>query len=406
MSPSRGPRTRTLREGSASSAGMDAERLRAAGKLARGWADEGTVQTVEVLVARHGVIVLHEVFGRLTTDPSSPKTPRNALFPLASITKLFTATSLMTLVEEGRVGLNRPVSAYVPEFVGEHKDEVLVRHLLTHTSGLKDDELDRYALAPGRETPSVTPDPTLHPLVQRYYAARYGAPLWKQPGIEMAYADFNFELAGEIVRRVSGMALGEFGASRIFRPLGMKDTTYYRSEVPTGRRVRGPPFPGDPNALPDPLGDQVTAASETERVCLGAGFAYAPALDVAKFAQMFLNHGAYGRARILSPVTVGEMTRNQVPGISATFLDESFPEASWGLGWSVHGPKRSGGGLYSPEAFEHSGAGGTYLWVDPTYDLVGVYFAATERRLVWSEILKYWRADLFTDAVTAAIVTL
>lgn len=117
---------------------------------------------------------------------------------------------------------------------------------------------------------------------------------------------------------------------------------------------------------------------------------------------MFLNRGAYGDARILSPANVGEMTRNQIPGVKATFFDEFFPEASWGLGWSVIGNKRGkNGALCAPEAFEHGGDGGVYVWVDPVYGIVGVYLSAA--RVPESQSRSAFFNDLFTDAITAGI---
>ena len=148
---------------------------------------------------------------------------------------------------------------------------------------------------------------------------------------------------------------------------------------------------------------------ENERLVMASGTAISTAQDLAAFGQMFLNRGACGPARILSPASVALMTRNQIPGVPSRFFQETFPEASWGLGWSVHGAKTgSCGALHSAESFEHwGGGGGCYLWVDPVYDIVGVYYAATPSftshtaRADWA---KTWRNDLFTDALTAAVV--
>jgi CubicO group peptidase (beta-lactamase class C family) len=98
------------------------------------------------------------------------------------------------------------------------------------------------------------------------------------------------------------------------------------------------------------------------------------------------------------------MTRNQIPGVGAQFGSQSFAEASWGLGWDIVADKKAPyyyGALQSPETFAHGGAGGTYLWVDPTYDLVGVYFS-TVLELIRDEF-DNWGVDLFTNAVVAAV---
>jgi CubicO group peptidase (beta-lactamase class C family) len=116
---------------------------------------------------------------------------------------------------------------------------------------------------------------------------------------------------------------------------------------------------------------------------------------------MFLGHGRYGDARILSPVSVVEMTRNQIPGVSTVFHDKYFPEASWGLGWDVHENKRAraDASLLSPRAFGMGGLMGTKLWVDPACDVVAVYFSAAALRTPEIGICS---KDLFVDAVLAA----
>jgi serine-type D-Ala-D-Ala carboxypeptidase len=383
----------TLRRGNPEDVGMALQQLRRVEELAHGWVDEGLLQGLVGLVARHGVIVFYEHFGRQLPDKDSPPVALDSIFPVASITKIFTATAVMLLVEEGRIGLNRRVREYIPEFAGEGKDGVLVRHLLTHTSGIGEDELEAFAKErKGIDFPPA--EATLHPLMNEYFVQRYDCPLWKPPGTEMSYADFNFELAGEIVRRVTGKSLADFARLRIFEPLGMKDTHYSRVDVPRHRRAwRGP----DPE---DPWRDAI----EVEPIVQGSSRSWSSAMDMAVFCQMFLNKGAYADVRILSPASVREMTRNQIPGIGSTFLSEVFPEASWGLGWSIHGNKTGlCGGLYSPDAFEHWGASGVYVWVDPTYDLVGVYFAIAPNPHS-DEGKALWRSDLFTDAVTAAVV--
>ena len=123
--------------------------------------------------------------------------------------------------------------------------------------------------------------------------------------------------------------------------------------------------------------------------------------------QMFLNRGIYGDARILSPVTVEAMTSNQVPGISSQFVDEYFPEAETGFSWFIRGNKKVavyGEPLQSKSTFIHGGAGGIAMWVDPVQEIVGCYFSVDLGPITVSEIYKYSRADLFINAVTAAIV--
>ena len=382
---------------------MSASRLEHVDNLLQRWvADEG-IQTMVALVARRGVVVLHRAYGRLGPEADAPATPLDAVFELASTTKVLTATALMTLVEEGKVGLNRPVSGYIPEFQGQGKDAVLVRHLLTHTSGLRGDELAAYAKEQQGKVTIPPAPPTIHPWFHEYLSLRYACPLWKRPGEEMSYCDYNFDLAAEIIRRVSGLSMDRFAYERVFRPLGMNNSFYCLVDVPRELRIR---YPVTPGYSPD-AGD---IARETERLWMGCGCALSSAADMAVLGQMFLNRGAYGPVRILSPATVVAMTRDQIPGVRAEFHGQVFPDAGWGLGWSMIGLKAGwSGGLHSPESYYHTGNGGTMVWVDPPNELVGVCFSAspffsTDLDFATSNWAAKWRNDLFEDAVTATIV--
>jgi CubicO group peptidase (beta-lactamase class C family) len=386
-----------LRDGDPEEAGMSAPRIRHASGLAQRWVAEGHTSVLVVLVARRGRIVLHEAFGRLTPEPDAPALPREAIFPLASITKPITATAVLCLVEDGLLGLNRPVQEYLPEFVGVGKERVLVYHLLTHTSGLREEDVAAHRARKKPTTGLPAPAENQHPLAAERLFLAYDTPLGKQPGSEMAYCTFGFELLDEIVRRVSGRAISDFTSERIFQPLGMRDTSY---GLPSARRHRLA------RRYPE---SSVTAATgyaadfETRAYQESPRSVYSTALDLAIFGQMFCQHGRYGAARVLSPASVAVMTRNQIAGVALSFDDEFFPEASWGLGWEVQGEKRPkrAPSLRSARTFEHVGSGGTYLWVDPFSEIVGVYFCLLRHGA--PGLRPAWRGDLFIDAVTAAI---
>ena len=130
---------------------------------------------------------------------------------------------------------------------------------------------------------------------------------------------------------------------------------------------------------------------------------YSSAGDMAIFGQMFLNQGQYDDIRILSPVTIAAMTRNQIPGVPAKYFDERFPEASWGLGWSVNAQFKGevyGEQLLSPTSYGHGGGGGTMLWIDPQKELLMVFFSVLTQSLEDREMLG---ADLFMNMVASAI---
>ena len=379
-----------LREGTPEEAGFSPEKMARVRNLAASWVEDGTTPSLVVLVARRGVIVLHEAFGKLTPDENSPPLSTNSLFPMTSITKTITATAAICLAEDGLLGFNRPVASYIPEFSGEGKDAVLVHHLLTHTSGLRQEEIDAHVAQISDDLVIPPPDATQHPAIQESLYETYGAPLWKPPGEEMSYSDLNFDLLGEIVRRVSGASLIDFTRDRIFAPLGMNDTYFILPESlrhGAVRRPTGAPFSARGE---DTLMDVPFAAAGVSTT----------ALDMAVFGQMFLNRGRYADARVLSSPSVAAMTRNQISGISTTFMGEFHAEASWGYGWDVHGPGKWSNfpaALLPPEAFRHSGIGGVHYWIDPVNEIVGVYFSVNP------DPDRPTPTELFVDAVTAAV---
>ncbi len=384
-----------LMPGAPEDVGVHSSQIRRILAHAERWVAEGAHPALVLLAARHGVIFLHAAFGSLTPEDDSPPLPPDALFPLASISKLPTTTAAMILVEDGLLSLTRPVREYIPELVGEHKDRILVHHLPTHTAGLDDDAV---MAAVGEKEAASAPVPPLeeseHPVVHRILHYSLDVPLAFPPGARQKYSDIGIYLLGEIVRRVSGKSLEAFARERIFDPLGMKDTFY---SVPEEIRHRIVLRPADvPYA--------VYNTPEWQDRPSPSGGAYATAIDLAAFCQMFLNAGHYGGKRILGPATVAAMTRNQIPGVSARFGDKVFPEACWGFGWSVNYPFKDriyGEPLLPRSAFNHGGAGGVECWIDPERDIVGVFFSVSP--VVDEYDFSVTEADLFMNVVTAAV---
>jgi CubicO group peptidase (beta-lactamase class C family) len=386
-----------LRHGTPEEAGMSSERLAHIAEKARRWVIEEKIHpALAVLVARRGVIVLEEAFGNLTPAVDSPLLTPDSLFLLMSCHKPFVATLAMILVERGELGLFRPVQYYLPEFKGDGKEKSLVFHLLTHTSGLDDNNL--AALAEKRKGQVTIPPLPVnqYPAIHKNLSHRYDLPLSYNPGSEQRYCTHGYALMIEIIRRISGQSYPDFAREQLFEPLGMASTHYILPEALRSRAVIRPPDALDADML-----------NNWEKMDVFDGRAFSSVKDIAVFAQMFLNSGVYGDARILSPVTVAEMTRNQIPGISADFLDEHFPEAGWGLGWMLHINKQTAvfaETLSSAKTYSHPGWGGTFFWVDPVQELVGCYFSV---HMHWGnpmEWLHYTRGDMFVNGVTAAII--
>lgn len=379
---------RALREGSLEDAALSKTRIDVARDVAERAVADGVHPAVVVLVARHGVIALHEAFGSIGPDAGDAPLPCDALFPLASLQKPITATALMVLVEQGRVGLTRPVREYIPEFDGDGKDQVYVHHLLTHTSGLSmPPDTEQFQTEVGRRLALPPRNAALHPLVDAALQVAYERPLRAPTGQEMRYDMLNYELLGEIVRRVAGRPLQDFVREVVFDPLGMRDS---HISVPTEVRERCVRLAAWPDSMFD--------------VASGSGLGtYATALDAARFGQAFLDGGCGVDGRILGSVTVREMTKNQIPGIPGALLEEWHREASWGYGWGIacH-EKWEYFPTHTPGTFLHGGASGVYLWCDPTHDLVGVWFAAG--KAVYSTDTLLENTDLFVNAVSAAIL--
>jgi len=396
--------TTTLRPGFPEEAGMLPARVRYARDLCARWVKEGHTPALSVCVARRGVIVLHEAWGVLGPEVGAPPLAVDSIFPIMSIAKPITATLVLQLVEDGLLGLNRPVKDYLPEISGAGSDDILVHHLLTHTSGYPwEPSFTEHALhkrAAGFELPPCpeSQHPTIHGLLSIYWDLPRVAPV----GEVMIYSPQNYHLLGEIVRRVSGRSLEAQARQRFFDPLGMRDSYYVVAETESGRVVqRAPDVPfGNPF---NPIGVSIGAREWQERPDAQAGVFSTP-LDMVVFGQMVLNRGRYGDARILSPAAVAAMTRDQIPGIKARFFDKLVAHASWGYGWAVESPSKwpyFHGSLASLGTLSHPGAGGAMFWIDPAHDLVGAYFEVTTR--LTERFEPHWCFDLFQNVITSAV---
>jgi len=392
-----------LRYGTPEEAGMLSDRIERVKQLAAGWVAEGHTPSLVILAARKGIIFLQEAYGRLRPEDHSPPLRIDSVFPIASLTKPVTATAVMILVEDGLLGLNRPVMDYIPEICGEGTEEILVHHLLTHTSGYSDESLLAFWMENRGKWPELPPCPeNQHPLIHELLHRRYPAPLWKAPGVEMSYCGHNCNLLGEIVRRVSNCSLADFASKRIFRPLGMNDSYYIVPESLDPRIVKRPAdAPGAQRLSRFNEGQNSRQIQETP---YAEGGLFSTAMDMAVFGQMFLNGGGYGDKRVLSRPTVSEMTRNQIPGIGLNWFGTYRPEASWGYGWGVAGDRKWKyflGSLHSPKSFGHGGSGGVGLLVDPVHEIVLVYFSVVLE--VTPRLEQKADYDLFENAIYSSI---
>jgi|GEM_PF-34045 len=314
-----------------------------------------------------GFCTWQKAYGFLQIEPQRRPMQDDAIFDLASVTKpVATATSLMLLVERGRLGLDDPVARYLPEFDTDDKRTITVRQLMTHTSGMPP-----YV---GAERQKEIRDDAGFPCPGALRAYVRRLPLQAQPGQTVIYSCLNAILCAELVERLSGQPLDRFSAENIFVPLGMTDTGFnppapFLSRcVPTTRAEHGR---GDGGFLCGQVHDPLAALQAG--VSGNAGL-FSTARDLARFAQMMLNGGELDGVRILKAETVAEMARVQNPGVKNAKgqLDRR------GLLWDLYVPDPEDTGVDALFAYGHTGYTGTALRIYPAQ---GVYIIALTNRV-------------------------
>ncbi len=295
--------------------------------------DEGQMPGAVLLVGHDGQVVYRRAFGERSLEPRREPMTVDTIFDLASLTKVIaTTTAVMQLVEHGKVRLNDPVEKYLPEFAQNDKEDITVRELLIHHSGLTED-LDLTQPWEGREA-----------AFRMAFAERPVYP----PGSKFLYSDINFITLGALVERVTDTTLDAYCAKNIFAPLFMAHTRFL------------PPADWRPEIAPTQYDEHekmlrgVVHDPTSRRMGGVAGHAglFSTADDLSKFAQALLNG-----SKILSALTVEKMTTPQQPPSSQVLR---------GLGWDIDSPFSSNrGDLLPVGSFGHTGFTGTSLWIDP-----------------------------------------
>jgi CubicO group peptidase (beta-lactamase class C family) len=329
------------------------------------------------LVARHGKVAYVESIGYRDLASKTPMTD-DTIFAIASMTKPITCVALMTLVEEGKLGLDDPVGKYLPALkemrvLGDAKDDtggeiatvpanrqITVRDLLSHTAGFSygaallspsarlDRTYEKAGIGGGRTK-------TIADLVERLGRV----PLAHQPGEGWTYG-LSHDVLGRLIEVVSGQSFDAYLQDRIFKPLDMHDTFFL---VPESKRDRVATIyrkddAGKLNPLPKNFGSATFFS--------GGGGLFSTARDYARFAQMLKNGGELEGARIIKPETIAEMTTNQI-GKKFAFLVMKY-----GLGFGL--VQTAGRGAEKPVLHRYFWAGlySTYFWIDPRNDVVAM----------------------------------
>jgi serine-type D-Ala-D-Ala carboxypeptidase len=382
-----------LREGHPEEVGMSAQGIVRAEKTVQHLVDIGNTPSVVALIARDGVIVSHQAYGTNGIAPGAQALTRDAIFPVCSISKSITAACIMMLVEEGLIGLKRPICDYLPELGHDEKNNIRVNNLLTHTSGFDDGEIYKF-IEQKKDVEIPSCEPYESKRVHDILYLMQDMPVTRKPGEIMIYSSLGFQMLGEIIARVSKMPFHVFVDQRLFQPLGMKDSMFYVTDEFKARVVQR-----DKSSF---MSDWLTSDD-----CLvstsAAGGMFSTAYDLAIFCSMLQNHGKYNGIRLLSPVSVIEMTRNQIPGVASTYRMEYFPEAFWGYGLGINGTKMDGAAMFSPQAYSHWGAAGVFFCVDPVYRTIQIYLSV---EVIHERIGFDIYADVFNDVALSAIETL
>lgn len=280
-----------------------------------------------------------KAYGARQTVPSVEPMTLSTIFDLASLTKVVATTPcVLRLLQDEKLRLDEPVTTYLPEFKKAGHEKVLLRNLLTHTSGLP---------------PGISRDSGW----QGYdagLAEAYALDLRQAPGTKFVYSDVNFILLGEIVRRVSGMPLNEFATKMVFSPLGMKDTLFNPSKTLKSRvapttmekagLVRG--------VVHDPTSRNMGGVT-------GHAGCFGTASDLAKYARMMLNQGRTPKGSVvLTPEIIQSSTKPQSPPSLSDLR---------GLGWDIDSSFSTVRGEIFPTgaSYGHTGWTGTSIWIDP-----------------------------------------
>jgi uncharacterized protein YbbC (DUF1343 family) len=298
-----------------------------------------------------------KAIGNRALVPAVEPMTMDTMFDLASLTKVVaTTTSVMMLIEQGKLRLVDRVAAFIPGFERYGKENITIRHLMTHFSGLRPDVdlADDWVGTDAAIQRAIEEVPT------------------SAPGSRFVYSDINFFLLGDIVRRVSGEPLDRFADEHIFKPLGMKDTTFNppssltariaptESCTPFGWPCDGPGRKMLRGVVHDPTARRMNGVA-------GHAGLFSTAADLAIFCRMLLNDGSYRGVRILAPLTVAKMT-TPVPGIE----DRNIRALGWDYDSSYSGNR---GELLPIGSFGHTGFTGTSLWIDPATRLFVVFLS-------------------------------
>ncbi|HLW64048.1 MAG TPA: serine hydrolase [Gemmataceae bacterium] len=309
------------------------------------------------LVATPDGILHLDASGNAVAEPAEPM-KTDAIFWIASMGKPIMGTLIMMLQDEGKLNVDDPVAKYLPEFkdlkTADGKPaQLTIRHLLTHTSGMGE-------ISAGQSRNCKT----LADVIPLFVAKPVAFP----PGSKWVYCQSGINTAGRIAEVVTGEPLDKLMQTRLFDPLGMKDTTFYPTEQQLPRIAKS--YRQTESGLVAVATPFLNIKNPSARDHFPApnGGLFSTAPDYARFCQMVLRGGELDGKRYLKPETVKLMTTIQTGDLKTGFT----PGNGWGLGWCVVREPQGITAMLSPGSFGHGGAYGTQAWIDPAKKLVYV----------------------------------
>lgn len=360
---------------------LDERRLQSAYDRLEEWTSgkEPAIPGGVILVGRNGKTLEPRFFGRQGPEPDAAAIRRDAVFLLASITKPVVYMGALLLVERGLLNLSDHVTRYIPEFAAHHKEDTLVVHLFTHTSGMPDmlpnDKELRAAHAP------------LAKFIDG--AIKDTVPLFP-PGTNWSYQSMGTLVVAEIIQRISGQSVHDCVYRQIIEPLGLTSTRLGSKGLDENRivRVQTPPWHS---------GDYGWNSQYWRELGAPWGTMFSTPEDFAVICQLVLNGGELNGVRLLSSNTCQLMTTNRLNDFAE--LPEAIRRtAPWGLGWKLNAPGTDGPlcDLLGRQAFGHTGSTGNLLWMDPATGGFCIIFTTAERARA------PWRLVHLSNAVAAA----
>jgi CubicO group peptidase (beta-lactamase class C family) len=303
--------------------------------------NDGEAPGAAVAVGRHGRLVHLKAYGKLARSPGAADVTVDAMYDMASLTKVVATTTLaMMLEDQGKLDLRRTVASYVPEFDSPEKANITVKMILTHSGGL---EADVPHVVSYHNRQEVFDSINLRPL-------RY------PPGNGMIYSDIDLIMVQTVIERITGRPLDSLAHDWIFASLGMTNTmfkpdTMQKDKIAATERDS---TPGGRGLIWGTVHDPT--AFVMGGVAGHAGL-FSSARDVATFVQTLLNGGEYNGIRLVKATTVARWSTIQDPGSSRA------------IGWDTPSEMSSAGHYFSQRSFGHTGFTGTSIWVDPVKDL-------------------------------------